>query len=45
MVIDTLAIVAILFDEPDGQHVIRAIERNELRLMSAVRRGRNVDGY
>jgi ribonuclease VapC len=38
MVIDTSAIVAILLDEPDGDHFTAAIEQDEVRLMSAVGR-------
>lgn len=36
MVIDTSAIVAILFGEPEARRFARAIDRDTLRLMSAV---------
>jgi ribonuclease VapC len=38
MVIDTSAIVAVLFDEPDHRLYDEAIERVDIRLVSAVRR-------
>jgi ribonuclease VapC len=38
MVIDTSAIVAILFDEPERAHFTRLIDADEIRLVSAVGR-------
>jgi ribonuclease VapC len=38
MVVDTSAIAAILFDEPDRAELTRAIEADPVRLVSAVTR-------
>lgn len=38
MVIDTSAVIAILFDEPDQRRYVEAIEGAEIRLVSAVTR-------